>query len=381
MFIVLACAALSVIAPPTRAQAAYYHIVNKGSNWCLDSNPAGDVYLNPCQPDSNAQLWERWDRGWTRNVATGLCLVGAGLFTPDSIHAAPCAWGDPQMNWLHWYGGWYERATFDANGTSTPPECLSRVGAGHDVTGVECKNPTGPNPPAEEWYAIEATVAPPPPPPPPPVDPCAPVGTTGGLRLKVTFRHSKRVATATYGRRVHVRGQLLAANGSPVAGAAFCIGEQVSQDGAVKAVATTTSDGQGRFSYTLGPGASRRVWFVHRGVGQSAAAAVALRVRAPVTLRASRRSLRNGQRLALRGRLGGTVQVRGLLVEMQAVRDGHWVPFGITYTRSGGRFHFSYRFINTVGVRTYTIRARVIAQVGSPFETGSSRPVRVRVVG
>jgi hypothetical protein len=377
--VAFACAVLAFVAAPAAAHAAYFHIVNKETNWCLDANEAGDVSIGACQPNGTTQLWERWNGGWTRNVGTGLCLVGAGQYSPESIHASPCAWNEPRMNWLHWYGGWYERATFDSGGVNWPPECLSRVGHTDDVTGIVCTNPNGPNPPAEEWYAVEATLAAPPAPPPPPVDPCTPVSTTGGVTLQVGFAHSKRIATARYGRRMTVRGRLLAADGAPVGGASFCIGVQVGTS--VKAVATAKTDAQGRFSYVLGPGASRRVWFVHMGEGESASAMVVLRVRAPVSLRARPRSLRNGQAVTLRGRLGGQAPAHSLLVELQARRDRSWVTFGISRTGGGGRFRFAYRFTRTFGVHTYRIRARITAQADSPFYTGASRTVSVRVAG
>lgn len=363
---------------PAAAQAEYFQIVNKESAWCLEGNQAGDVYIDPCQPADNLQLWERWDGGWTRHVATGLCLKGNGQFAPASIHLAPCAWGELLMNWLHWYGGWYQRAGFGENA----PECLARQpGSESDVTGVACQNPNGPNPPGELWYAMEVSPVTPPPPAPPPVDPCEPVVSSPGLRLRVGFRRSRRVATVAYGRRLRVNGSLRTGDGSPVANASFCVGLTHSSGSSVRSVGSISTDGRGRFSYVLGRGASRRVWFIHRGVGQSAAASVRVNVRAPVSLRASRRFLRNGDSVVLRGRLRGGIRTRDLLVELQAKRGRKWVTFALSRTKSGGRFSYAYRFTRTVGRQTYQLRARVAAQKGSPFATGASPSVRVRVVG
>jgi hypothetical protein len=379
---------LGVFAFPVAAHASYENIVNNESAWCLESNQAGDVYINPCQPGNDRQMWERWNAGWTRNVATGLCLRGDGHFNAASIHTAPCTWNEPRLNWLHWHGGWYQRASFDAQGFMTPPECLSRlVGSEHDITGVECKNPLGPNPPREEWYAVEATsLSPPPPPPPPPppappAEPCEPSPGESGLRLRVRFRRSGRVATASYGRRLRVHGRLVTADGAPVANATFCVGTQSSARAPVRAAASIVADARGRFSYMLRPGPSRRVWFVHRAGGTSVAASVLVRVRAPVTLRASPRSLRNGQAVTLRGRLGGQARARGLLVVLQARGDKGWITFATTRTSRRGRFQYSYQFTGTVGVHTYGMRARVPAQRGSAFAAGASQVVRVRVVG
>ena len=189
---------LASLALPAVANAGYTRIVNGENGWCLDGNPAGDVYVNPCDARSSTQIWERWDGGWTRNVATGLCLKADGKLHPESIHAAPCVWGEPRFNWLHWYGGWYERAAFDAFAC----ECLSRLsGSEHDVTGVVCANPNGPNPPAASSgtpsrrrsaaLALALALA------------GASAGPTHacprpaqGLKLRVGFRHSRRVALA-----------------------------------------------------------------------------------------------------------------------------------------------------------------------------------------
>jgi hypothetical protein len=376
---VLVALLVGAAGPTSEANATFRQIVNVETAWCLVSDQAGDVLLNPCQAGNAGQLWERWNGGWTRNAATGLCLRGAGTFSAGSIHASACVWGDPLENWLHWHGGWYQRAAFGAN----PAECLSRLtGSEPDVTGVACQNPTGPNPPAQLWYTVEASsLPPPPPPPPPPVDPCEPTAAGSGLKLRVRFRGSRRVATAAYGRRLRVRGRLRGADGNPVAGATFCVGVQRSTRAPVRAVGSAVADADGRFVYMLGPGRSRRMWFVHRAGGAAVADSVLVRVRAPVALRASRRSLRNGQSVNLRGRLRGGVRARGLLVELQAQVDGRWRTFATSRTRRNGRFHYRYRFTRTVGVHTYRFRARVRAQRGSPFAAGASRTVRVRVVG
>jgi hypothetical protein len=375
---------LVVVALPAAAHASYFRIVNHETSWCLEADMAGDAYLNPCAPDNALQVWERWDGGWTRNLATGLCLRGEGQFSPGSIHAAPCVWNDPRANWLHWYGGWYQRAEFVAGGVTNAAECMSRVAGSHDVTGIACVNPNGPNPDSEEWFATETPPpgpAPSPTAPAPPDDPCGLSPVASGVKVRARFPHSGRVATVDYGRHRRVNGRLQAADGSPIGGATLCVGVQTSERGRVRAAGSVVTDANGRFSFRLGPGASRRIWFVHRAGGVSAAAAVVVRVRAPVRVRASSRSLRNGQTLVLRGRLGGHLRTRGLLVEFQVRRGRSWSTFATSRTVRAGRFRYAYRFTRTFGVQTYRFRARLPAQRGSPFSTGSSRRVTVRVVG
>ena len=207
-----------------------------------------------------------------------------------------------------------------------------------------------------------------------------PAASAQGLKLRVGFRHSRRVALAPYGARRRVRGRVLTADGKPVPGVGFCVGAQRSERGHVRPVGLVVSDAHGRFGYTIGRGPSRRFWFVHSAGGSSTASSVVLRVRAPVRLRASSRSLRNGQSLVLRGRLGA-VRRRGLLIEIQVRQDGRWETKATRRTGRGGRFRWGYRFVRTFGVHTYRFRARVSAQPGLPFSTGVSRPVGVRVSG
>lgn len=138
---------------------------------------------------------------------------------------------------------------------------------------------------------------------------------------------------------------------------------------------------KGGFRYRPRPGSSRRLWFVHRSAGSSAAASVVVRVRAPLRLRGPRRSLRNGEKMILRGKLRGGWGSRGLLVQIQARDERGWRTVGNVRVRRKGRFRWPYRFTNTYSTQVYRLRARLPAQRGYPFSTGASKPVRVRVTG
>jgi hypothetical protein len=129
------------------------------------------------------------------------------------------------------------------------------------------------------------------------------------------------------------------------------------------------TDAHGRFRHMIGRGASRRMWFVYRSGTAAAASSLRVRVKAPISLHASRHSLRNGQKVMFRGRVGGRAHARGLLVQLQ-------YPVG-----RGGRFHYAYRFTRTLSTRTYQLRARLPPQRGFPFVAGASRRVVVRVAG
>jgi hypothetical protein len=216
---------------------------------------------------------------------------------------------------------------------------------------------------------------------------CNPAPVSGELDLQVGLAGRKEgkahVITTRYGRSVRVNGRLLDGSAQPVAGAEVCVAEQTAAGvGTRHPVATRVTDQNGSFSYRVEPGTSRRVYFVNRGAGGAAVDSVAVRVRAPVGLRGSPLSLRNGQTLTMRGQLGSPpFPKRGALVELQAYRETGWQTFGTVDTNRRGRFSFRYTFSRTSGVQHYLLRARVPKQPDYPFESGASDPIKVTVAG
>jgi hypothetical protein len=212
---------------------------------------------------------------------------------------------------------------------------------------------------------------------------CNPEPRVGGMSIQAAIASGtaqpRRVLTTTYGRSQTMSGRLLSANTGPIAGAPLCIAVRDDLANAVaRPAGTLTTDGAGAFTATLPPGPSRTIYFVYRVPGGAISTSVRVQVRAPVRLRASRRSLRNRQRVRFRGGLP-VRPTRGVLVELQARRGKGWLTFGTTRTRSAGRFAFSYRFTKTFVARRYQFRALVPAQSSYPFIAGGSRPVSVRV--
>jgi hypothetical protein len=210
---------------------------------------------------------------------------------------------------------------------------------------------------------------------------CALEPSTDALRLDVWLAPRHRHVTVARGRRVVARGRLMTSAGHPVASAPMCVLAPAG-GAAAESVATVFTDAEGRFSYLVGTGMSRRVWFVHRTPAGATSGSVGVRVRAPVRLRLSRPWLRNGETLALTGRVGGHPRPsEGVLVELQARRGARWQTFATTRARRGGRFRDVYRFTRTTGVRRYRLRARVPRQPDYPYAPGGSRPAWVTVYG
>jgi hypothetical protein len=216
---------------------------------------------------------------------------------------------------------------------------------------------------------------------------CSATPVSASLRLQAGLDDGggrvRHVATVRYGRRLLVTGSLSAPDGAPVGGASVCvIARDEAQGAAFRAYRTVTTDAQGRFTYELLKGASRRVVFVHRAADGAVVGSVVVRVRAPVRLSGSPHRLRNRRTLHMRGRLGARpFPPGGALVELQARRGSGWQTFGTTRTNRRGRFHFDYTFTRTFGVQRYALRARVPAQGVYPFASGWSRPLRVTVAG
>jgi hypothetical protein len=193
-------------------------------------------------------------------------------------------------------------------------------------------------------------------------------------------KHAKR----GHRKDVLVRGSLNTPAGVPVRGARVCVSTQLGlSDAPFRGDDFVTTDEAGRFSYVSPAGPSRRVHFVHQVGGGVVAADPLVRVRAPVKLRAKPRSLLNGQRVALTGKLksGPFPRRPGVLVELQADRGKRWQTFGTTRADGNGHYRFNYRFTRTVGVQHYRLRARVASQNGYPYANGASRRERVTVHG
>ena len=193
-------------------------------------------------------------------------------------------------------------------------------------------------------------------------------------------RRLRARATARLGRRVVLRGRVLA-DGGPVAGASVRFVRRLERRGArarlLPAIVTTGPDG--RFRRALRARASARL---HVGIRAGSATtltcarALRLRTRARATLRASDRVVAGAARVRFRGRLrGGHVPRTGKLVVLQGFDRGAWRTFATATSNRRGRFRASYRFRGRPG--TYRVRARIPVDASYPFARGTSRAVSV----
>ena len=160
---------------------------------------------------------------------------------------------------------------------------------------------------------------------------------------------------------------------------------QVSRAGAPQKLARTplVTDAEGRFTYRVPAGPSRTLRFAYRSAADplyACSKAVTIQVRAPVTLRATPRAIRPGQRVRFRGRLrGGYVPAEGKLVELQAFERNRWRNLRNVRTNARGEFSYRYRFSFRASGVTFPVRVRVRPDAGYPWAVGTSNRVRVRV--
>jgi hypothetical protein len=189
--------------------------------------------------------------------------------------------------------------------------------------------------------------------------------------------------TVGWGRGALVRGILRNAAGQPVGGAnlrllvrELKLGSSYTDRGGV----TTASDG--RFSFKISRGASRRIRVAYRAyAGDDRLAAksdVTLKTKARITLRAPRHVGARGT-ARFRGRLPGhPLPPRGVTLELQAYQPGRgWRTVKTTRTRKGGVYSTRYHF-NSAGGR-FTFRVRLRPNDSYPYARAASRHVRVRV--
>jgi 5-hydroxyisourate hydrolase-like protein (transthyretin family) len=207
----------------------------------------------------------------------------------------------------------------------------------------------------------------------------------GGRRRTVRRRVGtiQPQARVSFGREAQIVGQLLTSDGRPVANAAV----QVLSRSAVmpeRLEAVLRTDAQGRYAYLAGPGSTRTLRFAYLGtpVTLPSTGEATLLVPAASTIRPRPRRLRNGQAVRFMGRLQSLPPpAAGKLVELQVTLSGRWQTFRTTRTAADGAWKVRYRFRRSCGLTRYRFRARLPAETGYPFQTGTTKAVKVAVRG
>ena len=210
-----------------------------------------------------------------------------------------------------------------------------------------------------------------------------------GVRLQAHLRGGSHRLTVGYGRPSRVSGVLRDAFGRPLADQEVTVTEHFGEGALIDTrVRTVRTDSRGRWKERLPGGPSRKVSASYGGTRRylpGATMAGALRVKTKASLHISHHRVREGHRVAFKGRVGhlaARIPPGGKLVELE-VKDGkswHTVrhPF---YTRANGRYRLRYHFARFyVSDVHYRFRVRVIRERDWPYKAPVSSRVRKLVV-
>jgi hypothetical protein len=208
---------------------------------------------------------------------------------------------------------------------------------------------------------------------------------TGSLQVGFTRSKSSH-RTVGYGQKIGIAGRLRNSGGGLIGGAQVVILTRDLRKGAqtiARKTVTTRSDGS--FSYRAPASASRLLQFAWRShvndTRFTASAYLTLNVRASAELHASTKRPRVGRLLTLRGRMRG-VDREGVTVLVQGRQRGakRWETFADTTASRTGAFSVRYRFRASASRgKRFVFRARIRPGATSPYRTGYSNSVTVRV--
>jgi len=209
------------------------------------------------------------------------------------------------------------------------------------------------------------------------------------VRLQAHLPGGSHRLTVGYRRPTKVSGLLRDASGRPLSGQGVTVTEHFGEGALIDTrVRTVETDSHGHWQERLPGGPSRMVSATYAGTRRylpDATTAGALQVKTKASLHISHHRVREGHKVAFKGRVGhlaARIPAGGKLVELE-VKDGnawHTVrhPF---YTGPNGKYRLRYRFARfyTADVR-YRFRIRVIRERNWPYKAPVSSRVRKLVV-
>jgi hypothetical protein len=220
---------------------------------------------------------------------------------------------------------------------------------------------------------------------PPP--PGTPNGVNASAQARLSLRWAgtaKASALGGFGHSRTLSGRLTTTGGQPIADAAIDVRATPAYAGAKPlAMASPSTDADGRFSVSVPAGASSRTlrfaYRAHLGdVRPAATGALRLVTPAGIALRVSPRTASAGSSIFFRGRLrGGPIPQGGKQLVLEARSPGSsWIEFKVIRTDARGRYRASYRF-KFPGPADYRFRVRSEAESDYPYAAGSSNVVGV----
>jgi hypothetical protein len=208
-------------------------------------------------------------------------------------------------------------------------------------------------------------------------------GSNGKRRYRTVLQIRPRTR---FGRTVPIQGRLTMPGGNPLADADVEVWERIKVPSAAwrqVSVVRTTPTGRFRFKALRGPSRVLRFRYPGTATIRSQATEVELGVRAMTTFRANRSRVVNGEEIRFHGRLKGQqTGETGKLLHLQVYTRGRWSTFATPRaSRETGLWTYPYRFSATRGLVRYRFRVLIPRETTFPYETGTSRTVRVTVRG
>ncbi|MTD47275.1 hypothetical protein GKE82_24020 [Conexibacter sp. W3-3-2] len=213
-------------------------------------------------------------------------------------------------------------------------------------------------------------------------------GATSGLVLQIK---GSRTRSVRFGRRIATVATLTAED-KPLADAVVRIYDQaiiparltVRAGAPEREIGRAVTDSAGRMRFLIPTGVSRDVIFRYAaqidGKAVTGTSRLRLLVRAKLTDRPNRSTLRNGQSVTFTGSMhGGRQPNNGTRVLLQARRGNTWVTAASGRTTSNGRYRLRYRFTRTTRARSYQMRVVSRPTSNAPYLAGASKIRTIKV--
>lgn len=213
-------------------------------------------------------------------------------------------------------------------------------------------------------------------------------GTPASAKARIVpakpFRR-KRIAVR-FDRTRKVHGRLLDDAGHPIAGARLAVFLTGRTPGSrPRLIAGPLTDAAGRYVFRLPKhGTSGRLLVAYRTYSDDPGFATSwsadVDVPAPISLKPSRRHLRNGDTLALVARVRGRhLRARSADIAFQVLIGTQWRTFGVRPLDKHGRAHIGHTFRVTFQRLRYRFRALVLPRRTFPYRRAKSQTVGVLV--
>ena len=181
------------------------------------------------------------------------------------------------------------------------------------------------------------------------------------------------------GSGAELAGKLTGSGGEGVANAALCVFSRVVTDETPEFLGLALSAQDGGYRFAVPAGASRELTVSYRPGHREITASAQLATTVVPTFEARRKVVHVKGFARWEGWIPGPHNDQ-VVVVAQVKRGKGWLAYHRYRTRSDGHFTIRYRFNRPSRPTFYWMRAQVRAQVGYPYEEGTSAPLRLVVL-